>query len=94
MAAVYILFSPSANKYYTGSCKDITERLEQHLSESISGAFTVIAKDWMLYLLISDLEYKQARLIEGHIKKMKSRIFIENLKKYPELVLKLRNTYR
>jgi putative endonuclease len=80
MAAVYILFSPSANKYYTGSCKDINERFEQHLAVSIPGAYTAIAKDWILYFLIKELEYKQVRLIECYIKKMKSRIFIENLK--------------
>jgi putative endonuclease len=35
------------------------------------------------------LSYSQARSVETHIKKMKSKIYIQNLKKYPELLINL-----
>ena len=89
MAVVYILYSPYLNKFYAGSCNDIFERIDQHLSKFFPQAFTANTKDWIIYFHIDGLEYKQARRIELHIKRMKSKKFIENLKKYPELVEKL-----
>lgn len=43
------------------------------------------ANDWVLYYSLNELKYKQARLIENHVKKMKSRKYIENLIKYPDI---------
>ena len=86
MATVYILHSIKLNKYYTGSCNDITQRMEQHLSKSYGSAHTKNTEDWEIYLMIENLEYQQARQIESHIKKMKSKIYIENLLKYPEII--------
>ena len=94
MASVYVLYSPSINQYYIGSCKELSERLAQHLSKEIPGAFTGKAKDWILYFSMNGLNYEQARQIEKHIKKMKSRKYIENLKKYPELSEKLIAKYQ
>ncbi len=94
MASVYILYSPSLNQYYIGSCKVLSERIEQHLCKEIPGAFTGKVKDWILYLSLNELKYEQARLIEKHIKKMKSRVYIENLKKYPELSEKIITKYQ
>lgn len=91
MAAVYILYSPSLNKFYIGSCIDLTERLKQHFSKISPHAFTSTAKDWIVSLSLTDLSYRQARSIESHIKKMKSKKYIENLKRFPELALKLIN---
>lgn len=94
MAAVYILYSSSLDQYYIGSCKELSDRVKQHLSMQIPGAFTAKAEDWVLFFSIKELKYEQARLIERHIKKMKSRIYIENLKKYPELSEKLVAKYQ
>lgn len=94
MAFVYILYSKSANQYYTGSCKDLGKRVDQHFTKEIAGAFTSKAVDWIIYLSIDDLMYKQARDIENHIKRMKSRKYIENLKEYPELVQKIKMQYQ
>ncbi len=94
MAFVYILYSKSASQYYTGSGKDLGKRVEQHFIKEIAGAFTSKAEDWIIYLSIDDLEYKQARDIENHIKRMKSRKYIENLKEYPELVQKIKIQYQ
>lgn len=94
MASVYILYSPSLEQYYTCSCKKLSERIEQHLSKEISGAFTAKAKDWILYFSINELKYEQARLIESHIKRMKSKKYIKNFKMYPELSEKLIDKYQ
>jgi len=93
MAAVYILSSPSLNKYYVGSCIEVTERLHQHLESFFPGAFTAKANDWIVYYSLNNLSYKQARNIESHIKRMKNKKYIENLKIYPELSEKLRKLY-
>jgi putative endonuclease len=52
-------------------------------------SFTSKVNDWTLFWHFDDLSYKQARAIETHIKSMKSKIYIQNLKKYPEIILKL-----
>jgi len=40
------------------------------------------------------LDYEQARKIEKQIKRMKSKKYIENLKKYPDIVKKLIEKYK
>jgi putative endonuclease len=86
MASVYILHSQKLNKFYTGSCKDVSYRIDQHINKEFAKAFTVNADDWMLFFFRDDLGYKQARLIERHIKNMKTKAYIQNLKNYPELL--------
>jgi len=81
MASVYILFSKKLNRFYTGSCLDLSQRLDEHLQGVYTDSFTSKATDWELFLHINDLAYQQARLIELHIKKMKSITYIKNLKK-------------
>lgn len=89
MATVYILHSKTLDRYYIGSCLDMSKRLEDHLSGNYKGSYTSKADDWVLYFSIDNLGYKQAREIEQHIKKMKSRKYIENLKSYKEMVSRL-----
>ena len=93
MATVYVLCFKSLDGYYTGSCLDLSNRFQQHLDETFVDAYTKMASDWILYFSIEDLGYVQARKIEKHIKSMKSRKYIENLKKYPEMVFSLIKTY-
>ena len=81
MATVYILYSNTIDKFYTGSCNDLKERLEQHQNKKFDKSFTKQADDWELYFTIDDLDYLQARRIKKHIKEMKSRKYIQNLKK-------------
>jgi putative endonuclease len=50
-------------------------------------AFTARGIPWQVFLIIPNLHSKQAFLVEDHIKKMKSKTFILNLKKYPDLIL-------
>ena len=94
MAAVYILFSEKLNRYYVGSCMEISERLFDHKSKKYSDSYTAKADDWELFYYLLDLNYNQARLIESHIKKMKSRTYVENLKKYEDIVRKLKELYK
>ena len=89
MAAIYILYSSSLDKFYVGSCKEITERVHQHLAKHFPEAFTAKANDWTIYFYLDNLSYQQARKIELYIKNMKSKKYIENLKRYPELSTKL-----
>lgn len=88
MASVYILYSSSADSFYIGSCKDLQERLVQHKEKTFDG-FTSNNDDWELFFSINDLEYAQVRDIEIHIKKMKSRKYLQNLAQFPEMKEKL-----
>jgi putative endonuclease len=89
MASVYILFSQRLDRFYTGSCDDLTCRIEQHSNKTFADSFTAKAEDWELFFSIDNLEYAQARAIESYIKKMKSKTYIRNLERYPEMIQKL-----
>ena len=89
MATVYILYSDSIDQYYTGSCKNLSERLEAHKNNKFTKGFTRRASDWKLFFEIDKLTYQQARGIERHIKRMKSKIYIKNLLTYPQVSEKL-----
>jgi len=90
MPACYILYSKKLNKHYVGATStDATERLNRHSSEYYEGKFTSKTDDWELFLSIECTNVKQAFAIEAHIKRMKSRKYIENLKHYPEIIEKL-----
>lgn len=93
MATVYILYSPSLKTYYTGSCLDLEQRLKEHRQKIYKKAFTSQASDWELFYAIENLDYSSARAIEKHIKRMKSKIYIQNLKKYPDITESLRSKY-
>ena len=94
MGSVYILYSPSLKKHYIGSCVDIAERLRKHLDKTFADGFTAKADDWILILEIADLGKHQIRKIEMHIKRMKSRSYIENLIRYPEMINRLKERYQ
>ena len=94
MATVYILHSIQADKYYIGSCHHFEERFEQHQLKIFVNSFTSKINDWQLHFRMDDLDYQQARKIENHIKSMKSRKYIENLTKYPEISEKLKIKYQ
>ncbi|TAL77335.1 MAG: GIY-YIG nuclease family protein [Bacteroidetes bacterium] len=86
----YILYSKSINRYYVGYTSDIEERLKLHNSGHFGGkSYAYKASDWIIFLLISCETIKQAVFVESRIKRMKSRKYIENLKKYPEMIEKL-----
>jgi putative endonuclease len=72
---------------------DLEPRLEVHRKGKKDYAFTKRSDDWVIHFSIRDLNYEVARKIEEHIKKMKSRKYIENLTLYPEINKKLIDKY-
>ena len=90
---VYILHSESLSRFYTGYTSNYSLRSSFHLNPE-SRKFTYKADDWVLYLKIDCQSQQQAMAIERHIKRMKSAVYIKNLKKYPEIITKLLDKYK
>jgi putative endonuclease len=93
MASVYILFSERLNRFYVGSCLEFEKRFELHQSRQFQSSFTAKTDDWSLFLRVDDLGFSQARKIEQHIKSMRSKTYIHNLRKFPEIIDKLKKKY-
>jgi len=87
---VYILFSEKLNRFYTGSTSDIDIRLHLHKNAPVN-KYTHRANDWILLFSIYCDNKSQMLSIEKHIK---NKTYIENLIKYPEMVLKLKTQYQ
>ena len=79
MSYVYIIFSESLNRFYVGETIDLNKRLVEHNEGVYARSFTKKA---------------QAIQIEKHIKRMKSVVYIKNLKLYPEIAERLKEKYR
>ena len=92
MPSCYIIFSLKLNRFYVGATQDsVSERIEKHNSHTYGAYhFTATADDWELFLEIEASDYAQAIRIERRIKDQKSAVFKRNLKKYPELLEKLK----
>jgi putative endonuclease len=58
-----------------------------------SRKYTYNADDWTLFFSINCDSKSQALAIEKHIKTMKSKVYIENLNKHPEIIEKLLDKY-
>ena len=91
----YILYSEHLERFYTGATSlDPAERLDHHLLKYYGDAkFSAKANDWKLFFFIECSSFKQATDIESHIKRMKSKKYIANLKIYPQLSQKLLELY-
>jgi putative endonuclease len=73
----------------------VEARLENHIKKKYSQRnYTQKAQDWRIYLRIECSSYSQARKIEIHLKKMKSKKYFEHLKTYPEIGEKLLRRYK
>lgn len=91
MIGCYILYSAKLGGYYVGVTQDdLISRITKHNQRSYGQTYTSQTDDWELFLFIECPEYLSAVRIERKIGQMKSRVYIENLKKYPELVEKLK----
>lgn len=77
MYFVYILYSPSKDKYYFGACQDIQERLKKH-NTNHSG-FTGKNGDWELKWTEEHPVKTAVLKRENQIKSWKSRKMIETL---------------
>ena len=93
MADVYVLYSEKLNQFYVGSCKDVDIRFKEHLDKKYANSFTAKVDDWIIFYKVTGLNSTQALRIEAHIKKMKSKTYIENIAKYPRIMEKLKLRY-
>jgi putative endonuclease len=94
MASVYIIFSESLNKFYIGyTTENVETRIEKHNTKHYENKFTAKGIPWILFLAIACQSVTQALKVEKHIKDMKSKVYIDNLKKYPEMIHKLIEKY-
>ena len=83
----YIIYSIKIDRYYVGHTDDFINRIEMH--NTGFSPYTSKANDWRLFLLIPCKDKSEAARVERHIKAMKSRSYIENLGRHPEMVAKL-----
>ncbi|BDB52294.1 GIY-YIG nuclease family protein [Flavobacterium ammonificans] len=90
---VYILHSKQLGKYYIGFTKNLDLRLDFHQNDIQTRKFTYKADDWDLIFTIECKSKEQGLSIEKHIKAMKSRVYVQNLMKYPEMTIKLLKKY-
>ncbi|MFB9078240.1 GIY-YIG nuclease family protein [Flavobacterium procerum] len=90
---IYILNSKKLNRYYIGYTTNLDLGFEFH-KNAAPNKFTANASDWTLVLNFYCDNKTQALSIEQHIKNMKSKIYIENLLKHPEIIDKLLTRYK
>ena len=87
--SVYILYSSKLNRYYIGTTDDVQVRLEEHNNIKYTNSYTSRGIPWVLHLSIDHLSSEKAYQLERHIKRMKSKNYIQNLKLYPEMIARL-----
>ena len=85
MNVVYILYSAKLDKFYIGQTTDLNNRLQQH-NDPNSSYSTKGGQPWVIFLTMHCKSISHAMKLERHIKNMKSKKFILDLKKYPELL--------
>ena len=91
MPSCYILHSSKLDKYYVGSTNDIIRRLADH--NRGKEKFTKTGCPWILVYKEDFARLTEARNRERIIKKQKSKKYIQNLKRYPEISQNLINLY-
>ena len=93
MAFVYIIYSKRIDKYYVGSTVELEKRLLQHNTGFYTDSYTDKTNDWALYYCITCENITQAIKIEKHIKRMKSRKYLNHLREHPEITTRLLAQY-
>jgi len=96
MCYCYILHSEALDRFYIGSTiLKPEDRLKRHLEKFYGDKkFTAKAGDWTLFFTIKCESIEQAKRIEMHIKRMKSKKYIKNLPVYPDIIKRLLEKYR
>ena len=91
---MYLLYSERIDRFYIGSTELApAERLLQHNSLEECTVFTAKGQPWRLVLTLACETRLQAVRVERHIKRMKSRRYVQNLLNYPEMQKKLLSRY-
>lgn len=69
MHFLYIIYSPTSDKYYTGETKNVPPRLELHNSHKTLKFFTKAASDWEIKLIFNCKTKEDAVHLERFLKK-------------------------
>ncbi|AYN66350.1 GIY-YIG nuclease family protein [Euzebyella marina] len=93
MPFVYVVQSKTTDRFYVGVTADLKERLIWHIDYNKNEGFTKKGIPWEYYFTLEVENMTIALKIERHIKRMKSRVYIQNLVKYPEISMKLLEKY-
>lgn len=94
MHFIYILYSKKLNKHYVGETYDVALRLDQHNQGFYDkNNFTKKGQPWELVFQLRCSSKTQAKAIETHIKKMKSKKYLQNFIQYKEIQEKLLSKY-
>ena len=89
MHYLYIIFSESLGNYYIGESPDTEHRLNQHNTHYFKKNFTKAASDWVIKLKFETSAKEDAVFLEGFIKKMKSKKFIEKVIAKPTILTEI-----
>ena len=77
MIIVYILFSSSSDKFYTGHTQDLTNRLTEHNSGETKSIRR--CTDWIVVWQQEYASRSEAMIMENKIKKRGARRFLQDL---------------
>jgi putative endonuclease len=93
MHYVCVIRSKQDGSFYVGETLDITQRLRVHNSQELNKGKTRLKIPWELFFVLETDNRTISIKIEKHIKRMKSRKYLEDLKKYPEIGQRLIEKY-
>ena len=93
MYFVYVIQSLKDGSFYIGKTSDLKSRLIFHKDIKLNEGVTKRKIPWQYFFTLPVDNALIAGKIEKHIKKMKSRRYIINLVKYPEMAEMLIKRY-
>ncbi|MBT8280298.1 MAG: GIY-YIG nuclease family protein [Muriicola sp.] len=93
MHCVYVIQSKLDASFYIGETSNLEQRLHLHNSQDLNEGRTKRKIPWEVFYVLETKDRTTAIKIEKHIKRMKSRKYIEDLKNYPEIAKKLLEKY-
>jgi putative endonuclease len=93
MYFVYVIESLKDGGFYIGKTSDLTARLRWHNSKELNKGVTRSKMPWRYFYTLEVGNPGTSGKIENHIKRMKSREYVLNLAKYPEIGKKLIEKY-
>jgi putative endonuclease len=86
---VYIIKSQKTDHYYVGETPNVDARIDFHNDSQKNTNSTKRGIPWELYWKLQVEDRAIAKKIEGHIKRLKSRKYIEDIRKYKDVSEKL-----
>ena len=86
MHFLYIIYSPSADKFYTGETNDVPARVKLHNSYKIIKKLTKAPSDWELKRIFTCKNREEAVFLQGYLQEQKDRKVIQQVIKQPEIL--------